>query len=170
RLGRDNRMFTDLYIVRNLNQIIQLYALPYDGRTHRSPINYGIRTNFNIILDNHITNLTNLVIGAILLGGKPKAVAANNCPRMDDNPLADDTVEIDGHTRKKGRIVSYLHLSTNVNMRVNLASVADDRSAVYISKSADICIFSNFGTRVDKCAILNTCLIQPHLIIQLQQC
>src|SRR5690606_8477821 len=124
RLGSNHRMFANFDIVRNLNQIIQLYPLPYNGRSHRGAIDYRIRTDFYVILNDYIANLADLIVGTIFLRSKPKAIATHHRSRMDDNALANHAIEINRYTRKQGGIVSDFHVIADINIRVDFTPIA----------------------------------------------
>src|SRR5690606_14129069 len=159
RLGSYHRMFANLDIVRNLNQIIQLYALPYDGRSHRSTIDYRIRTDFDIILNDYVSNLADFIVGAILLGGKPKTIATHHRSGVDDNALANHAIEINRYPREQGGIVSDFHIIADVNVWVNFTPVANHCAPVDIGKCSHIRAIPYFGRFVNERSVLNPCFI-----------
>ena len=72
-LRSHHRVASYLYIVGNLNQVVQLYTLMDDGGAHRGTVYARIGTDFHIVFDNDDTDLGNLVI-AFGGGGKPESV------------------------------------------------------------------------------------------------
>src|SRR5690606_8496557 len=89
---------------------------------------------------------------------------------MNDNALADFTVEINGHTSEKRGIVSDLNMVSDIGMGVYFAIVTNYDVPIDIAERANIGIFPNFSSWVDKYRFFNPHFIQPQLVVDFKQC
>lgn len=65
-LAYEQTAFADDNIVRDLNEIIDLCAAPNHGRTERSTIDANVRTDFDIVMNDHVSDLENLAMLALI--------------------------------------------------------------------------------------------------------
>ncbi len=68
-------VFTYLYVVGYLYQVVQLYTAAYVGRAHGCPVNSSIRAYFHIVFYYHIAYLRYFLVAAVFLRGKAEAIA-----------------------------------------------------------------------------------------------
>src|SRR5690606_29139158 len=83
--------------------------------------------------------------------------------------LADDAIEIDGHSWEQCRVASDFDIVSNVYMGVYFAVILNNYLFVYIGEGADIDIFSNFSCRMDEDGIFDAGFVQAYLIVDFQQ-
>src|SRR6185312_808354 len=88
RLGCNYRIFSYLYIVAYLYQVIQLNSFMYNGGTHSSPVDSGIRAYFHIVFNNHIAYLRHFAIVVFVIGYKSESVRAYYYTRMQGAVVA----------------------------------------------------------------------------------
>src|SRR5690606_6134360 len=76
-------IFADFDIVCNLDLVVQFNAFADDGRSHCRTVDGCTGTDVDIILENHISDLWNLVVSTVGLRGESKSVRSDNRTRMD---------------------------------------------------------------------------------------
>jgi hypothetical protein len=84
----NGRALTHLYVVADLNQVIDYYTAGYCGITNRAPVYCGCCPNLNIIPNSQAAELGN-PDPAPLFVGVAKAITAQHCPALDKAALAD---------------------------------------------------------------------------------
>lgn len=111
-LGTEYGMSTDLHIVSDLDEIIDLAPLPYHGATETGTVYGGIGAYLDIIpyLDN--SRLGDLDVTAVL-ELIAETTGANNGSRLKDDPISEDAPLTDDHTRKKVAILAGPDLATD---------------------------------------------------------
>ena len=90
-LGCDHAMRADLHVVRHLNEVIEFCSFADNRRPHRSTIDRGIGSNFDIIFDYHAADLGNFDVPPFKKG-EPKAILANRSAGMNNNAVANNGV------------------------------------------------------------------------------
>lgn len=75
RLRHYQAVGADPTIMPDVNQIVNLGAVPYHRRTHCRPINPDVGADFDIIFDDHIADLRDLRMHAVF-GCEPETVSA----------------------------------------------------------------------------------------------
>src|SRR5262245_29786875 len=88
RLCGDDGLLTNLDVVRNLNEVVEFCAPADDGSLQRTAVDARVRSNLDVVLDDHAAHLRELHI-AIPISHKPKAIRPNDRPGMDDDVIAD---------------------------------------------------------------------------------
>lgn len=74
---RHGGMRTDMHVVSNLYQVVELDAVFNHGVLQRAPVNAGVGTNFNIIADTHPAELLDFLPPS-LVWCKAKAISSNH--------------------------------------------------------------------------------------------
>ena len=81
-------IFSDNNVMRDLDEIIQ-FSAAFDKRlSKRCSINGSIRSNFNIVFNNHSSDLWDFVV-LVANRCESEAIATNNCAAVDDHSVAD---------------------------------------------------------------------------------
>ena len=88
-------MFTDVGIVGDLNQVIQLHSFSNIGAAHGRTINASVGTHLYVIFNGHDTNLGYLVV-AVFGRSESKAIGPNDRACMQDDTVAYLAIVIDG--------------------------------------------------------------------------
>src|SRR5439155_22444959 len=79
-LRHDDIVFTDVHVVRNLDEVIHFRPSPDNRSAEGGAVNRDVRPQFDIIFDDHCADLGDLMMAALMLE-KTEAVAADNRPR-----------------------------------------------------------------------------------------
>ena len=88
RTSGDDRICTDVAIVANHDQIIDLAAIANDRIIQCAPINGGIGTNFHIVTNGNYPNLRNLD-PFLAVWRKTKSICTDHNTRMNNCTLTD---------------------------------------------------------------------------------
>ena len=134
----------------NLHQVVQLHAFVNDGTAHGRAVHTGIGTNLHIILDNHITNLWNLIV-TICIGSKAEAICTDDRSGMNRYTVTDMAVVIDRYMRIDACVVTNHHIVTDAG------------------KGSNVAVFSDLCRSRNKSQRINTGLLGLHALVQLQQ-
>src|SRR5690606_21861177 len=167
-LRSDNRVLSDFNIVRNLNKVVEFYALPNNGRSHGRSVNYLIVAYFDVIFDLYVANLADLLVSAIFPRRKPKTIAADYRSRMNRHMRTDYAIVVYRNSRKKSSVVADSGIVTDVHVGIYLTIVAYYGVFIDVGKCRNIYVFSNLCGWVDKNRLLNPCFIQAHFVVELQ--
>ena len=97
-LGHDDIVFADLHVVRDLDEVIHFRPSPDNRSAEGGTVNRDVRSQLDIIFDDHRPDLGDLMMAALMLE-KAEAVAADHRPRMDDDPVADHHAFSNRHVR-----------------------------------------------------------------------
>ena len=95
--------------MRDLDEVIHFRPSPDNRSAEGGTVNRDVRSQLDIIFDDHRPDLGDLMMAALMLE-IAEAVAADDCPGMDDDPVADR------------------HTFTNCHIRIQQAVLADDRA------------------------------------------
>ncbi|MNP44335.1 hypothetical protein D3C76_1381920 [compost metagenome] len=120
----------------NLDLVIELHAIADDGIGQRTAVNSGIHANFHIIADQHTTDLGDFLPDTLFVG-KTKAFAAKHCAGLNDDPLADANVVIQGHPRREPATLTHHAASADETVRADSRTGCNLRTAFDHHKSAD---------------------------------
>ena len=88
RLRRDDRIFPNAYVVRDVNEVVQFRASPDFRAIERPAINRGICADFHIILNFDLANLWKFP-ALPALGDITKAVRADHGAGMQDHAVCE---------------------------------------------------------------------------------
>ena len=86
-LRRHHGVGTDIGIVGNLYEVVELYALANIGRTHCRTVYTSVGTNLYIVFDGNYTNLRNLVV-TFRTWSESKSVGTDYTTGMKRNVIA----------------------------------------------------------------------------------
>ena len=86
RTTSQRRMGTDVDVVANLNQVVQLDTVFNHSVVQRPPVNAGIGSDFDIITNAHCTQLLNFD-PRTLVRRKAKTIGTDHCATVDDATL-----------------------------------------------------------------------------------
>src|SRR5690606_14297302 len=89
RLGHDHAMAANDDVVRDLDQIVDLGALPDNRVAGRTPVDAGGRADLDIVLDDHPASLRHfeMPLGA---HGEAEAVLPDPDPGVENDAIADE--------------------------------------------------------------------------------
>src|SRR5580693_5781779 len=145
RLSGDHGIVTDIYVVRDLDQVVQFGAFADKGRSDRRPVDRHIGSDLHPVLDQYIPDLGDLLKAPIRLRRKAKTIPADYRTRMDRDIGADHATVIDLHARMKYGVVPYPDIFAQVDLGVDLDLITDHHSITEIRKSADKDLIPQFG-------------------------
>jgi hypothetical protein len=103
--------------MRDLDQVIRLDSSFDPGLPHGCPIDRTIGPNFDVIIDLHDADLRNLHI-LRSIPSEPKPIAADDGPRVNDDPLSNDTSIHNHHVGVEDAFFPNLRRFSHVNARV----------------------------------------------------
>ncbi|MNX46462.1 hypothetical protein D3C86_770010 [compost metagenome] len=133
---RHGSVISHLNVVGNLNLVIELHAVTDDRIGQRTAIYSRVHADFNIIADQHTTDLGDFLPDTFFIG-KAEAFTAEHCTRLNDNPFADANVVIQGHPRCEPATLTHHAASANEAMRADSRTGCNLRTAFDHHKSAD---------------------------------
>lgn len=90
---------TDLYVMRYHDEIVEFRTLTDTRRPESGTIDGSIRTYLHIILKDNDTGLRNLVVAAISIRGKSKAISSDHHAAVKDAAVAYPATRVNLHTR-----------------------------------------------------------------------
>lgn len=143
-LGCHHGVASHFHIVGNLDQVVQLDSLVYDGCSHGGTVHARIGADFHIILQHGDTDLRNLLV-AFRRGCKTKSVGAYHTSGMKDAPFADAAVMVYGDIRIKYAVFADDSVLTYGRMWMESYPVADDGIGADIGKGIDIDVLPDFA-------------------------
>ena len=81
-LRAEERRFAHLHIMRDLNEIIYLHILANDGASHHRAVDGRVSANLHVVFDDDIAYLRDLLIHALCVRFKTKAVRTDDYTGM----------------------------------------------------------------------------------------
>ncbi len=129
RLGCDNSVFADFHVVRDLDEIIQFRAAPHNRGFQRTAVDAGVRSDFDIVFDDHAANLRELDVAVPILH-KAESIGSDHSARVDDHIVSDFHVGIDRDTRMQHTPVTDPHTFSNHAPGPDRGSLADNRAGL----------------------------------------
>ena len=142
-------MGTNLYIVTNLDLVIEPYIVFNNSIPDRATVNSGVGTNFTVVTDLHAAKLRNFN-PVILVKGQTKAICANNGTGMDDGSPADKNAFTDRHIGKQ------VAATTEFTVCKQYTARSDGDSICYFAPGADDCICANMNIDPERGCRINT--------------
>ena len=137
-------MFTDLTVVRNLDEIIQLNSATNDGIVHHRAVNAGISSYLYIIFDHDAPKLRDLAV-SLCFGCKPKAIGSKDCTSMNDTVCSNLHSVVKRHMGIDNRFFSQHDTTTDVSKGMDLASTSDLSTSFDDGKGGYIYLFSQLN-------------------------
>src|SRR5690606_17464098 len=101
RLGGYDGVLSYLAVVTNLYQVVELYPLPDNCRTHGGAVYAGVGPDLHVIFQDNIAYLRNLHEIGIGDRRKAKSVSANHCPCMNYTIIPDHAITINLYSGMK---------------------------------------------------------------------
>src|SRR5450830_1996434 len=123
--GGNSCMRTNMAIVGNLNLIIQLDPVFQHSIGQGTTIYRGVGTNFNVIADDHATDLRNLDPFTTVIG-ETETVGTNDCPRMNNAAFTNFATCMDGNACVEMCICTDPCVAANVTTCVNHRALTND--------------------------------------------
>jgi hypothetical protein len=124
-LRGQQRVPSHRHTVPDLHQVIDLGARADARFPDCRPIDRGVGTNFDVVLDDDIGALGNLEMRAVSFSREAETVAANDRAVVDDHATADPDALANGHVGMQNAVVADLRSSGDHDVRVNDGAVAD---------------------------------------------
>src|SRR5882672_2760015 len=87
-LADQDHVLTDIAVVPDLHEVVDLRAAPHDGRAHGGAVDGGIRSDLDISLDDESTHLRDLLVGGSV-EGIAESVGAQHGAGMDDDAITE---------------------------------------------------------------------------------
>src|SRR5215470_190013 len=129
----------DRYVVRDLDEIVDLGALPDHGVPDGPAVDRRIGTDLDIVLDDDAPDLGNLM-GSARPAHKAEAVLSDGAAGVDDDAIADQRMH-DRGARPDGAIAADAHV------------LADDRARADDGATADLGTGPDHGGRINGYAV-----------------
>src|SRR5581483_9266723 len=152
-LRHKNAMATDFNIVSDLHQVVDLCSLPDNGVADRAAVDGGAGADFDIVLDNHPSDLRHLdmdrtphdvaesVLADAAAGVNDDAVAdervLDGCPGADRAVAPDPHAWADDGIGRDHRSCPDLHLRSDDRARIDHDSVFQPRRGMNQAARAD---------------------------------
>ena len=96
-LGGDNYVFSDLTVVANVDQIVDLCALADSGFIQRAAVDGGVGSDFHVVFDYQAADLRGLLVAScLLLSDVAETFAAENRSGLDDDAVAQGCAGVNG--------------------------------------------------------------------------
>lgn len=129
--SRNRRVLTDLHVMRDLDEIVELAPITDDCIVERTTINRAVGADFHVSTNLNASQLRNF-LPAALVPGKTEAIRADHRSSVNQTAITNHTAMAEGDPRAK------LGLRTHHRIVLNDAARTDD------------------GTRLDACAFTTT--------------
>src|SRR5215469_2346676 len=98
RLGSNDDIVTDLAVVPDVHQVIDLRAGPDTRSLKCSAVDRTVGANFNLIFNVKLSDLREFFMCAgSRVANVPKAIASENCAGVNDHAIAKSRAGINGH-------------------------------------------------------------------------
>ena len=144
RLGGDHGVRTNLYVMANMDQIIDFHASGDAGIVQRAAINGGIRSDFHIVANFDNPHLRKFPVAA-LAKRVAETVRAQYGSGMDLHAIADAHVRVQCNARMDAAIVADPSGSANDGVSADLRAFADVRIF------SNYCVWTNTRARSNFC-------------------
>ncbi len=161
-------MLPDLYIVGDLDQVINFGSFPDAGRSDGTAVNTAVAANFHIILQDYIAQLRNL-LKTIFCRLETEAIGANYSVAVHDAVITNHTVVVDPDPAVQNTVFTDLHIFTDIHMGIHLRTIADFYLLGYTGERTHIYILTNGGSFMEHSTLLNSGTALLHLLIQVHK-
>ncbi|MNZ66494.1 hypothetical protein D3C78_847190 [compost metagenome] len=139
----------------DLNLVVELDAITNTGVCQRTAVDSSVHADLDIVTDTDPTNLGDLLPDAFLVG-KAEAFAADNRARLNDHPLADADIVVQGYSRGQPTALANHTTGTDEALRTDGDAWADLRTAFNHRTSTDASAGINLGIRSNHGAGMNS--------------
>ena len=157
-----HRVMTDLDIVGNLDEVVELHAMVHICATHSSPVNRSIRAQLDIVAEFGNAYLLNLVVNAVGIGSEPESVGPEDHPAVEHATRADLTSGINFRSGVDNSIVTYGASVAYIGLRVNLDIAAELHILSDVCESTHIDAFREVHAVSHEGWFLNAFGNRPH--------
>ena len=123
-LTHDQAVLTNLHIVGNVHQIVDLAPLANDGWSKGTAVNGGIGTNLHIVMNDDDPHLQHLAM-VTFVKDIAIAVGANHCSGMNADAASHLASWIDHHVGMEPRVIANNAVRTDVHRAQQRAALAD---------------------------------------------
>ncbi|MNN37562.1 hypothetical protein D3C81_1515160 [compost metagenome] len=164
----DYCILSNINIMCNLNQIIQLNTITHYCSAHCCPIDYSIGANLNIILHLHITDLRYFFICSVFLWSKSKSIRPNHNTGMYYDIFPNLTIMINLHPWIECCIISNRNFIANIDLWVDFYVISNGSPASNIYKCTDITSLADLRFSMYKMRFLTSAFVKTKLIIHVQ--
>src|SRR5262249_854274 len=94
----DYGVFPYLHVMRDLDEIVELHSSSNDCRFEGAAVDACIRSDLNVVFDDHATNLWKLYVRRSITH-EPESVCPDDGTCMNDHAISDLDVGVDDGTR-----------------------------------------------------------------------
>ena len=148
RAGSNHRVFADLAVVRDLNQVVDFRAAPHAGVAHRAAVNRGIRADFHIVAQRYRARLRDFE--PVFAGERqPEAVRTDDAARMDFHAIAQRAAVVHGNVWMQKAACTQRAAVFHHRVCQNAAAFAQHRVFTDIHMRADFAACRHNGGRLN---------------------
>ena len=158
-LRGDDRVLADFNVVGNLDQVIKLHAAANDGRFERSPIDAGVRADFDIIFDDHLSYLWKFNARDAVFN-ETESIGADNSAGVNDHAISDLDIFIDNNPGIQRAVIADSCSFTDITAGFDDAGIAHNGSSFDHHARPNLDAIADIGIGSDSCAWMNSGLIQ----------
>ena len=115
-LGDDDRVFADGDVVGDLHEIIDLRALADDRGPKRRPVDRGVGTDLDVILDQDLSHLRHLAVLASIKHVS-ESVRPDHRAGMDPHAFPEMRTLVERHVREQARLLTHRAVVPHVDLR-----------------------------------------------------
>jgi len=108
RLCGNHRVRSNLDVVRDLNEVVELCPSSDDGRFERTAVDAGICADFHVVFDDHAPHLRELYV-TIAIPHEAEPIRSDDSSGMDDHVAPNLHVGINRHSRVQDAAVANPH-------------------------------------------------------------
>jgi hypothetical protein len=88
RLRCDHHMLSDIAVMPDVYQIVELAAIADASHAQRRPVDTGIGANFHIVADLYRPHLRKLIPPPLFIRGEPKTIGSDHATAMQNRALS----------------------------------------------------------------------------------
>ena len=137
-LRRNNDVFTDLAVMADVNEIVDLRAATDAGFIQCPAIDRGVGSDFYIIFDDQSPDLRKLfIVAGLPVADVAEPVASKDCSRVDNDALSNGSAWVNGDVRIYLAIAAYRNSRPNRAPRTDPRIFADLHTVAHHSTSLD---------------------------------
>ena len=153
-LGAHNTAHTYVYVVPDLDEVINFCIVANDRAGNFGAVNAGIGLHFYIVAQNHIADLRDFLVASVVKC-KPETVRADFSPGLQNNVIFQYALLADNDLRVNVAVLADGYIFANVTLWENNGIVADLRTVLNNGISPDRNICPQFGRPADNSGGVN---------------
>ena len=153
----------------NLNKVVELHTLANDCRVGLCTINTSVCSNLHIILNNHITQLWDLVKRTVWLWQEAETVSTNHSTSVNDAVLAYATTLVNLHTWVECSTRTNLHTITHIHLWIYLCASTNHSASLNHGKVTNVAILRYGCLLRDRCQLADALLLWFHCVVHLKK-